>query len=169
MQEEIDDAFTANDDIENTGNGFSSLQYMNQVINETLRFYPIAAHSLARRCSAHTEICGHRVPMGTYVVADVCSVHSDPDLWGPQDPAVFDPDRFADEQQTPAPALLAFGVGPRRCIGQRLALLKMRTTLFHILRRYSIRPAESCTVRLRPEPTMAPDGPLEMVLEPRFN
>jgi cytochrome P450 len=47
------------------------------------------------------------------VQVDVLSIHYDKDLWGPEDPYEFFPERHsADRQRNPA-SELSFGYGPR--------------------------------------------------------
>lgn len=168
LQDEIDKAFAENTHIETSGEGLADLGYLNQVINEVLRVHPIAADTLARKSSAPAVIADVQIPHGAHVMVDTLTVNFDPQLWGPSDPAVFDPNRFASDRLRPAAAFLAFGLGPRRCIGQQLALMEIRATIFHLLRRFSIRPAdEGGEVAMRFEPTLAPDGPMNMILEPR--
>ncbi len=72
--------------------------------------------------------------------ADVYSVHYDPELWGPEDPYVFFPERH--ETKRHSMAFLPFGAGPRHCIGMRFALIEMKILLVRLLREYSILPGE---------------------------
>ena len=49
-------------------------------------------------------------------------------------PAVFDPDNFSNDPDLFS--FLAFGQGPRNCIGKRYAMIVMKLGLAHILRSY---------------------------------
>ena len=40
-----------------------------------------------------SEVKGMHIPAGVSVLADVWSIHYDKDIWGPQDPNDFEPDR----------------------------------------------------------------------------
>ncbi len=77
---------------------------------------------------------------GTLIHADVYSVHYDRELWGPEDPYVFFPERH--ETKRHPMAYLPFGAGPRHCIGMRFALIEMKILLVRLLRDYSILPGE---------------------------
>ena len=72
--------------------------------------------------------------------ADVYSVHYDRELWGPEDPYVFIPERHQTKRHPMA--YLPFGAGPRHCIGMRFALIEMKILLVRLLREYSILPGE---------------------------
>jgi cytochrome P450 len=74
------------------------------------------------------------------VHADLFSIHYDRELWGPDDPYVFSPERH--ETKRHPMAYLAFGAGPRQCIGMRFALIQMKIFLIRLLRDYTILPGE---------------------------
>lgn len=40
------------------------------------------------------EINNTKIPEGTSVLANVWSIHRNPDIWGPTDPEEFYPERF---------------------------------------------------------------------------
>ena len=52
-------------------------------------------------------------------------------------PEKFDPDRFLPEEveKRPSFSYLPFGLGPRQCIGARLALLEIKIALLTILQK----------------------------------
>ena len=58
------------------------------------------------------------MPLDFVVAVDVLSIHYDPQLWGPHNPNEFHPERFSPEYKRNPLAFLAFGVGPRNCIGK---------------------------------------------------
>ena len=72
--------------------------------------------------------------------ADVYSIHFDPELWGPEDPHLFLPERHQTKRHPMA--YLPFGAGPRQCIGMRFALIEMKILLTRLLRDYTILPGE---------------------------
>jgi thromboxane-A synthase len=74
------------------------------------------------------------------VYADVYSVHYDPELWGPEDPYVFFPERHKTKRHPMA--YMPFGAGPRQCAGMRFALIEMKILLARLLREYTILPGE---------------------------
>jgi cytochrome P450 len=70
----------------------------------------------------------------------VFSIHYNPDLWGPEDPNVFVPERHAEKRHPVA--WMPFGIGPRNCVGMRLALMELNICLIRLLRQYRILPDE---------------------------
>ncbi|CAF1516225.1 unnamed protein product [Rotaria sp. Silwood1] len=59
-----------------------------------------------------------------------------PDLWGPVDPHIFYPERFATKRHPLA--WIPFGAGPRNCVGMRFALLQIKELIVRLLKIYSI-------------------------------
>jgi cytochrome P450 len=91
------------------------------------------------------------------VYADVYSVHYDRELWGPEDPDIFFPERH--ETKRHPLAYLPFGAGPRHCIGMRFALIEMKILLVRLLREYSILPGKHLESKfnLRERTVLAPE------------
>ena len=77
---------------------------------------------------------------GSVIQPDILSIHYNCDLWGPEDPNEFIPERHIRERHPVAS--LAFGVGSRVCIGMRLALTEMKICLTRLLRNYTVLPGE---------------------------
>lgn len=73
-------------------------------------------------------------------MADVHAVHYNPDLWGPEDPNLFLPERHNTKRHPVA--YMPFGVGPRNCVGMRFALIELKMALARILHTYTIVPGE---------------------------
>jgi cytochrome P450 len=108
-----------------------------RVVDETLRLRPPGWGAL-RMASQTDEIGGYRVGRFTGVLISIYSIHRNPAYW--PDPERFDPDRFLPDQlkTRPANAFMPFSVGPRHCIGMRLAQLELRLIVEHLCRRFEI-------------------------------
>jgi cytochrome P450 len=110
-----------------------------RVADETLRLRPPAWGSV-RMANKADVIGGYRVRRFTTVLVPIYAIHRHPRYW--PDPERFDPDRFLPEQLKTRPpgAYLPFLVGPRHCIGMRLAVLELRLIIEHLCRRFEIAP-----------------------------
>lgn len=117
-----------------------NMDYMDLFVREILRMFPITTTAMTRQCNTSTNVCGHEIEEGTVIQPDVFTVHFDANLWGPEDPYVFYPERHLTKRH-PA-AFIAFGLGPRICVGMRFALMELKMCLVNIMREYRILPGE---------------------------
>ncbi|CAI5440669.1 unnamed protein product [Caenorhabditis angaria] len=113
----------------------SRLKYLEAVIKETLRLYPLGSLGNGRRCMKSTEVCGIRIEKDTNILVDTWSLHYDKQIWG-EDSNEFRPERWNDQQMKNGANYLPFGFGPRQCIGMRLAMTEEKLILAHILRKF---------------------------------
>ena len=77
--------------------------------------------------------------LGSVIQPDVLSVHYDPQLWGPEDPNLFRPERH--EVKRHSMAFLSFGGGPRSCVAVRFSMLIIKVCLAYLLRYYTVLPS----------------------------
>ncbi|GLG95813.1 Cytochrome P450 6k1, partial [Gryllus bimaculatus] len=93
------------------------MNYLDKVIQETLRKYPPLPNHF-RRCTVPYIIPGTKVRLekGTRVFIPILGLQMDPAYF--PDPHKFDPERFSEENKATRPrfAYLPFGEGPRNCI-----------------------------------------------------
>lgn len=80
-------------------------------------------------------------PIGCVILPDVYAVHRNLDLWGPEDPNLFIPERHAIKRHPVA--FLGFGVGPRNCIGMRFALMQLKLCLAGLSHNYNVLPGQN--------------------------
>ncbi|CAF4147070.1 unnamed protein product, partial [Adineta steineri] len=118
----------------------AQMPYMDMFISEVLRMYPINNQGIQRCAFEDTMVQGIKIEKGTLVHADIYSVHYDRELWGPEDPYLFLPERHGIKRHPMA--YLPFGAGPRHCVGIRFALIEMKILLVRLLREYSILPGD---------------------------
>ncbi|CAD6193679.1 unnamed protein product [Caenorhabditis auriculariae] len=111
------------------------LKYLDCVIKETLRLYPLATIGNNRKCMKSTTLGDISVEQGTYVWVDAWSLHHDQKVWG-DDADEFVPERWLETDVVRNNAWIPFGHGPRQCIGMRLALMEEKLLLVHLLRKY---------------------------------
>ncbi|CAG8453212.1 122_t:CDS:10 [Ambispora leptoticha] len=112
------------------------LPYLNAVINETLRLWPITLNGLTiRELTKDIMIGPYHVPAGTVVFPSTYYLHTNKELWGP-DALEFVPERWLVPERIPKDAFYPFSAGSRNCIGQNFALLEMRLIIASLVRRY---------------------------------
>ncbi len=136
-----------------------------RVITEVLRLYP-AAWLLTRTAMADTELGGHPISAGSTVVFSPYLLHRDPALFA--DPDLFDPDRWLPDRVTALQrrALVPFGAGARRCIGDVFSMTESVIALAGIGARWRLRPAAGARTRVVTKAVLIPE-PLSMVTQPR--
>ena len=148
------------------------IKYLEWVISESMRMFPVAALVTNRLAMDGTTIEGIPVPKDVPVQVDVWSVHYDPEIWGPVDPYKFHPERFSDDYPTASrdsASFLTFGFGPRICIGMRFAQLEIRMALVNLLLKYRIckSPSTGDKLDLNVASTMSPKNGVWVKLEKR--
>lgn len=97
------------------------LQYLDQVISETLRKWPsvtITDRSAVKDYVYDDGNLKFTIEKGSHLLFSVVATHRDPAYF--PDPDKFDPERFSDENKHNIShvALNPFGAGPRNCIGK---------------------------------------------------
>ncbi|MFI6461917.1 cytochrome P450 [Streptomyces sp. NPDC050528] len=141
------------------------LEYTRAVITEALRLYPPSWMSM-RVAAVDTDLGGHPVPAGALVLYSAQALHHNPELF--PDPEEFDPERWLGDRakEVPRGALLPFGAGSHKCIGDVLALTETALIVATIASRWHLRPVPGTTLRPEPKATLEA-GPLPMICEPR--
>ncbi|CAF3661987.1 unnamed protein product [Rotaria sordida] len=138
LQEHIDAHFESNTEQDIPSyESITEMDYLDMFIRETFRMYPIIQSIINRQNSEefHIENVG-TIPVGTIITGSIYDLHFNPDLWGPVDPHIFYPERFATKRHPLA--WVPFGAGPRNCVGMRFALLEIKELLVRLLKIYSI-------------------------------
>ncbi|XP_041367127.1 cytochrome P450 20A1-like [Gigantopelta aegis] len=123
------------------------LQYLRQVIDETLRCGVIAPWA-ARFQDFDSELGGHKIPKNTPVIHALGVVLHDEKIWPL--PNKFDPDRFNPENTKARPnlAFSPFGfAGKRICPGYQFAYIEASILLATILLRFKIDLVEGQVVK----------------------
>ncbi|XP_054154794.1 lithocholate 6-beta-hydroxylase-like [Oppia nitens] len=124
------------------------LPYMDAVIKELLRLNPHVLR-LSRLFSgspadsvASNLIPGLKLKPGDRLDIQLSAVHMSDELF--PDPYQFNPDRFLDpvslrrlNKLDPA-GLMFFGLGPQMCVGTRLAMLVIKSSLAHMLYNFQL-------------------------------
>jgi enediyne biosynthesis protein E7 len=139
-----------------------SLPFTRRAIDETLRLYP-PGWLLTRRTIAADTVGGISLPEKADVLVSPYLVQRHPAYW--PDPARFAPDRFLPETNEDRNrfAYLPFGLGPRACIGEHLALVEMHTHVATLARRFHLELVPGQTIELEPQVNLRTRHPLRMI------
>lgn len=113
------------------------LTYLRACFDEALRMQ--ASPGLIRTAGDDDEIGGHHIPKDSHVLLSPYGLHHDPRFW--TRPERYEPERFILGNIN-RNAYIPFNIGPRKCMGWRMAYIDGLMTLAAILQRY--------TVELRP-------------------
>ncbi len=65
---------------------------LNTINNYIFHLFHFSA--VNRQCFEECNVGGFKIPVGTLIQVNGFAVHMDPDLWGPQDPKLFIPERL---------------------------------------------------------------------------
>ncbi|CAG9119207.1 unnamed protein product [Plutella xylostella] len=117
-------------------------KFLDIAIKETMRLYPPYT-VISRQCTKmykfdDSNLVIHR---GVTITVPIASIHKDETYF--ENPELFDPKRFSEEiaNKRPECSYLPYGVGPKKCIGQELSQVIIRSITGAILRKYEIEPS----------------------------
>ncbi|KRT84524.1 cytochrome P450, partial [Oryctes borbonicus] len=115
----------------------AKMNYLQAVIQETMRLYPPVPY-LTRKLTEDMKYDGMILKKGLTVVMINYEIHKNPKYY--TEPNKFMPERFLSEKTSDAHmfSYIPFAAGPRSCIGNRYAMLSMKTFLSKLLLNYEI-------------------------------
>ncbi|KAJ9560142.1 hypothetical protein OSB04_005302 [Centaurea solstitialis] len=109
---------------------FPNLPYMQCIVQETLRLFPIAPMLVPHESSEDCTIGGFNVSRGTMVLVNAWAIHRDPELW--DEPLSFKPERF-EKMENMGYKYIPFGTGRRNCPAMGLANRVVTSTLASLI------------------------------------
>ncbi|XP_075558249.1 cytochrome P450 3A41-like [Dermacentor variabilis] len=114
------------------------LPYTMQVISEALRLYSPVVAFTSRQAACDYSYKDMILPKGLSIMACTQQIHMDPRYW--DRPEEFDPDRFSPEQKASRDPLAfqPFGIGPRNCVGMKLAQLEIALIVANLVHRFRL-------------------------------
>ncbi len=142
-------AETSKDANEVTKSMISKMPYLDAVIKESMRLYPVAPF-IVRKLTSDVAIPDESgikqqaisLPASTFACVWIYSLHRHPKLW--HRPDEFVPERWIDSAlrlkdlgQQEYGAYMPFAIGPRNCLGQPLAKVILRILLARIVNKYT--------------------------------
>jgi cytochrome P450 len=95
------------------------LPYINALVKEALRWWPIAPMGFPHVAESDVEYNGLHIPKGAYLLPAVWWFLHDPEVYA--DPDSFNPERFLSPRNEPDPDTEGFGYGRRICPGRFFA------------------------------------------------
>lgn len=134
----------------------SRMPYLDAVVKESMRLYPVAPF-IVRMLTTDITIPNDEIhavnnrrskksitlPASTFACIWIYALHRNPKLW--DRPNEFLPERWIDPElrsrdlgQEEYGAYMPFAIGPRNCLGQPLAQVILRIILAKILRKYVV-------------------------------
>jgi cytochrome P450 len=115
-------------------------EYLTATIQEVLRHRPVFLFSIPRAVKQPIEIGGWIYRPPAQLLGCIYLVHHDPALYS--EPDEFRPERFIEAPPARS-TWLPWGGGRKRCPGQHLAMLEMKTVLRTVFASMTVRPAGS--------------------------
>jgi cytochrome P450 len=118
-----------------TWDDLAKMKFTWRVALETLRLVPPVFGNF-RRAIQDTEFDGYLIPKGWQVFWVASATHMDAAMF--HEPAKFDPSRFEDQPSATAPpcSFVAFGGGPRICVGKEFSRIETLVTMHYLVRRF---------------------------------
>lgn len=105
-------------------------------IYEAIRYHPAVPLGTGRILGEDVYLNGNLLPKGTFVMPTTHGIHHDPKIW--PDPERFNPGRWRDQAKFHPAAFVGFGLGPRNCVGAKLALHELKLVLRTLLTTYRV-------------------------------
>ncbi|XP_019155272.1 PREDICTED: cytochrome P450 82A4-like isoform X2 [Ipomoea nil] len=120
----------------------SNLTYLQVVLKETLRLYPLGPLLLPHESVDDCMVNGYCIPKGTPVLVNISKAHRDPNFWS--DPNVFRPERFMSEHKKIDVRgnhfeLIPFASGRRMCPGISLALRVLELAMANLIHSFDLK------------------------------
>lgn len=132
------------------------LELTGRIITETLRLYP-PGWFLTRIVGEDTELGGHTLRAGTTIAYSPYLIHHRPDLYS--DPERFDPDRWHPDRAQPSrAAVIPFGAGAHKCIGDVFAVTEATLALATITSRWQLHTLPGHDIRIARSAILNPCG-----------
>nr|AIL94149.1 cytochrome P450 CYP3025A1 [Tigriopus japonicus] len=151
-------------------NTIQGMSYLDKVVHETLRLYPLTM--IERMCVKDYKVPGTDfvIPKGMLVQIPSTDIMRDPQYY--DNPNEFNPENFSPEAKAKRSpySFLAFGQGPRNCVGMRFALLQVKISVIRLVAHYRLEKCAKTVSQLIPDPrsqSLQPKGGIWLSISPR--
>ena len=138
-----------------TYEAINEMNFLNAVLHETMRMYPIAIQT-DRVCTKRFELPpplpGAKpvvVEEGTCLQIPIYPIQHDPQYF--DNPNTFNPDRYVGDfrKVQNASTFLIFGQGPRVCIANRFVMVEAKVFLFHLFANCTLKSCSKTVVPMK--------------------
>ncbi|XP_026729645.1 cytochrome P450 4C1-like [Trichoplusia ni] len=162
IYDEISEVFQTDRDVDK--DDLNKLVYTEAVIKESLRIFTTGPVTL-RYVDKEVKLKNYTMRADTQCVVLLFGVHREA-AWG-KDVDKFRPERWLEKDMPANPnAFVGFSLGKRSCLGKTYAMISMKTTLAHFIRRYKVK-ADDSNLKLRFDFLLKPVSGHEITLEER--
>eukprot|EP00532_Pseudo-nitzschia_australis_P017312 CAMPEP_0168248930 /NCGR_PEP_ID=MMETSP0141_2-20121125/1723_1 /TAXON_ID=44445 /ORGANISM="Pseudo-nitzschia australis, Strain 10249 10 AB" /LENGTH=639 /DNA_ID=CAMNT_0008184875 /DNA_START=39 /DNA_END=1958 /DNA_ORIENTATION=- len=179
---DVDENFVGSEERIITKKMILKLPYLDAVIKESMRLYPVAPF-VVRRLQEEIYIPMEKkgetmsLPAGSDALIWIYSLHRNPEFWGRPDD--FIPERWIDSNlKDPGQSngsYMPFAVGPRNCLGRPLAHINLRTILAKVIYEYkftdirlrTVDNANDLRIEMEAGFTVLPTGGVHLEIENR--
>lgn len=135
MLEEIDSVLPNSSDRISDPPELKKLKYCKAIILEAGRLMPPIA-IMPRHITKEYEIAGYKWPAGTNFHLNFKGSHRHPEFW--DNPEVFNPDRFCNNECRDRSAVMIWGEGKRICPGKSQATVELLLFMSLIYKNYNV-------------------------------
>ncbi|PNP53777.1 hypothetical protein THARTR1_05901 [Trichoderma harzianum] len=112
-----------------------NLPYINAIVKESLRYFPVAPMGVPHMASEEVFFRGYRIPSGSYILPATWWFLHDPKTYA--EPSEFNPERFLAPRNEQDPDAV-FGHGRRVCPGRYIAQESLYLTISQTLAVFNI-------------------------------
>lgn len=156
-----------------TTDDLAGLKYLQCVMMETLRMYPIIP-VVTRECSSDATIkeegINVTIPKNVTILIPMVVMNKDPDNW--ENPNDFLPSRFENKASadftSAKDGFFPFAYGSRICIGNTLAQTESAVVMINLLRRYKIEEVEGFRPKIMAGISLTTSNGMSVRLTPRY-
>ncbi|KAD4385508.1 hypothetical protein E3N88_25676 [Mikania micrantha] len=152
----------------------SKLVYLQAIIKESMRLYPVAPLSVPHESTEDCIVSGYMVPKGTRLLINVWKIHHDPQIW--TNPLEFQPERFLTSKKEVDLKgrhfeLIPFGSGRRMCLGMSFALESLQLILASIIHAFEFQNPSNEKINMTESSGIVNHkvGPFELLVAPRLS
>ncbi|KAM8920828.1 cholesterol 24-hydroxylase-like [Pelodytes ibericus] len=162
VQAELDEVIGSKRDLDYVDLG--KLQYLSQVLKESLRLYPTAPGT-SRWLEEESVIEGYKIPAKVTLMFNSYIMGRMEEFF--KDPLTFNPDRFHPDAPKPYYTYFPFSLGPRSCIGQVFAQMEAKVVVAKFLQRFSFELVEGQSFKILDNASLRPMDGVKCRLRPR--